>query len=295
MTLLAGVINVNAGSYLETGRPWLDVTTKCFLVIGPNEELLKLVPLLWLLRRHALHERPLGLVGCALAIGLGFGALENWMKVGEYGLDTAIPRLLFLPIHPALTGIAAIFLAFSWIMPEYRWRFRTLAIAIPILIHGAIDWPIIAHRQGLPFPFFDYIYRTLRFVCIIFFFVMLSQLVQYCISDGDDKLQAINLRIDWTASIYVFAGLSIFDYITNWIPAFLFILKHVPFSNEIFSINLYGLKVNNTTGIALWVLSLVMAVFFLLFSFLSLFLAKTGLHRLFPMSNLERAGTSAES
>ena len=199
VTFPANYINTDLGSYLETGRPWLDTVTECFLVIGPNEELLKLGGLLWLFHRHTLHQRPLELVGCALAIGLGVGAIENWAYVAYHPDDNVDNRLLALPVHPMLTGIAATYLALGDITQKHRWRYRMLAIMVPILLHGAIDLPYQALERNLDFPLGDMSAWVMISVVITVFLTLLSKL-QHSLVGGS------RYTVDWAAIGQVAAG-----------------------------------------------------------------------------------------
>ncbi|MGH1477969.1 MAG: PrsW family glutamic-type intramembrane protease [Geminicoccales bacterium] len=117
-----------------------------FLIAAPIEEIAKLTAVLVILWSFPLHDRPLALVGCGLAVGIGFAALENFSFGSRGDFNDALSRLDGFFLHAAFTGIAAIFLAFSKRMPEHRWRYWLLTIGVPVIIHGANNLLLSARK-----------------------------------------------------------------------------------------------------------------------------------------------------
>ncbi|MEZ5934343.1 MAG: PrsW family glutamic-type intramembrane protease [Alphaproteobacteria bacterium] len=117
-----------------------------FLIAAPIEEFAKLAALLVTLWSFSLHDRPVALVGCGLAVGVGFASGENYSFGLRHGYDEALARIDGFLLHAAFTGIAAIFLAFGKNRPEHRWRYWLLAIGVPVIIHGANNILLSARR-----------------------------------------------------------------------------------------------------------------------------------------------------
>jgi len=106
------------------------------LIAAPVEEFGKLAALLITRRLFSLHHRPLALIGCGLAVGVGFACLENYVFGSRHGFEVALSRVDGFMLHASFTGIAAIFIAFSRITPGRRWRNWFLSICIPVILHG---------------------------------------------------------------------------------------------------------------------------------------------------------------
>ncbi|WP_031532892.1 MULTISPECIES: PrsW family glutamic-type intramembrane protease [unclassified Bacteroides] len=126
------------------------------LGVGLTEELVKLIPLLVILKKAKEPLVPQTLVYYGLMSGIAFGVYEGvqyQMTVNaeqEYDVSffLNIARLTSLPfLHACWCGIAGYFLSFSCLYPKYRWGLRVLALAIPAIIHGLYDsfanFPII--------------------------------------------------------------------------------------------------------------------------------------------------------
>ena len=127
-------------------QPRLIVPIYFFFIAAPVEELGKLAALLATLWLFSLHRRPLALLGCGLAVGVGFACLENYRFGLQHGFEEALSRIGGFLLHAVLTGIAAIFIAFGFIMPQRRWRYWLSAICIPITFHGAHNFLLIARK-----------------------------------------------------------------------------------------------------------------------------------------------------
>lgn len=127
------------------------------LGVGVTEELAKLIPLLIILWKAKEPLIPQTLVFYGLMSGIAFGVWEGVLYQTSVNSELAydasffmnIARLTSLPfLHACWCGIAGYFLSFSTLYPKYRWGLRTLAIAIPALIHGIYD--TIAEVRFIP-------------------------------------------------------------------------------------------------------------------------------------------------
>lgn len=118
------------------------------LGVGFTEELVKMIPLIIILKRAKEPLIPQTVVFYGLISGIAFGVWEGVQYQttvnAELEYDASfflnIARLTSLPfLHACWCGIAAYFLSFAKLYPKYRLGLYTLAITIPALIHGLYD------------------------------------------------------------------------------------------------------------------------------------------------------------
>ena len=116
--------------------------------VGLTEEIVKAVPLWFVLSRAQEPLKPQTLVFYGLISGIAFGVFEGVQY--QMGINAQldytssffmnIARLTSLPfLHAVWCGIAGYFLAFANLYPKYRKSLYTLAIAVPALLHGLYD------------------------------------------------------------------------------------------------------------------------------------------------------------
>ena len=139
--------------------------------VGFTEELVKLLPLLFILRKAKEPLIPQTMVFYGLMSGIAFGVFEgvqyqmtvNAEQTYDVSFFLNIARLTSLPfLHACWCGIAGYFLAFAHLYPKYRRGLYVLAIAIPMLIHGLYDT-----------------FSSVRFLSLILVFVGLMLLMVY--------------------------------------------------------------------------------------------------------------------
>lgn len=141
------------------------------LGVGFTEELVKLLPLLFILRKAKEPLIPQTMVFYGLMSGIAFGVFEgvqyqmtvNAEQTYDVSFFLNIARLTSLPfLHACWCGIAGYFLAFAHLYPKYRRGLYVLAIAIPMLIHGLYDT-----------------FSSVRFLSLILVFIGLMLLMVY--------------------------------------------------------------------------------------------------------------------
>lgn len=141
------------------------------LGVGFTEELIKLLPLLFILRKAKEPLIPQTMVFYGLMSGIAFGVFEgvqyqmtvNAEQTYDVSFFLNIARLTSLPfLHACWCGIAGYFLAFAHLYPKYRRGLYVLAIAIPMLIHGLYDT-----------------FSSVRFLSLILVFIGLILLMVY--------------------------------------------------------------------------------------------------------------------
>lgn len=139
--------------------------------VGFTEELVKLLPLLFILRKAKEPLVPQTMVFYGLMSGIAFGVFEgvqyqmtvNAEQTYDVSFFLNIARLTSLPfLHACWCGIAGYFLAFAHLYPKYRRGLYVLAIAIPMLIHGLYDT-----------------FSSVRFLSLILVFIGLMLLMVY--------------------------------------------------------------------------------------------------------------------
>ncbi len=118
------------------------------LGVGLTEEFVKMLPLIFLVRRAKEPLLPQTLVYYGLMSGIAFGVYEgvNYQTTvnSEQAYDVAfilnIARLTCLPfLHALWCGICGYFVGFANLYPRYRRSLYVLALAIPALLHGLYD------------------------------------------------------------------------------------------------------------------------------------------------------------
>lgn len=139
--------------------------------VGFTEELVKLLPLLFILQKAKEPLVPQTMVFYSLMSGIAFGVFEgvqyqmtvNAEQTYDVSFFLNIARLTSLPfLHACWCGIAGYFLAFAHLYPKYRRGLYVLAIAIPMLIHGLYDT-----------------FSSVRFLSLILVFIGLMLLMVY--------------------------------------------------------------------------------------------------------------------
>jgi hypothetical protein len=118
------------------------------LGVGLTEELVKMLPLIIILRKAKEPLIPQTMVFYGLMSGIAFGVFEgvqyqitvNAEQTYDISFFLNIARLTSLPfLHACWCGIAGYFLAFAHLYPKYRRGLYALAIGVPMLIHGLYD------------------------------------------------------------------------------------------------------------------------------------------------------------
>ena len=126
-----------------------------FLGVGVLEEIIKAVPLYYIIRKSEEPLIPQTIVFYGLMSGIGFGVFEgvlyqtttNTQLEYNEAFFMNIARLTSLPfLHAVWCGIAGYFISFSNLYPLYRKGLIFLSIFIPAFLHGSYDvfgWSII--------------------------------------------------------------------------------------------------------------------------------------------------------
>jgi len=123
------------------GRPISDFFY-CILVIGGIEELVKIIPLILLLRFTKIINEPVDYIVYGGIAALGFAFSENIMYFDQHGAGIILGRsLTAVVLHTSLTGIVA----YGFVLRDYRKKkFAPLKMyLIAIAFHGLYDFFLI--------------------------------------------------------------------------------------------------------------------------------------------------------
>ncbi len=132
--------------------PWIDAIdppllyglASAFFQAAIPEELFKLV-VLWLALRLAAFDEPMDGVVYGVAASLGFATLENVVYVANGGAAVALTRALTaVPSHAFLGVIMGFFVGRARFDDERRSVLMALGLAVPVVLHGLYDWPLLA-------------------------------------------------------------------------------------------------------------------------------------------------------
>lgn len=129
-------------------EPWLASAIIAFPIVAVIEELSKFAVLYVFCRRWNDFDEPMdGLVYGATA-SLGFAAIENWSYVYDAGFETALWRgISAVPFHGMAGAIMGYYFGLAHFLPSQRKRYFLKALAVPILLHGAYDYPLILQEM----------------------------------------------------------------------------------------------------------------------------------------------------
>ncbi|MGI9486027.1 MAG: PrsW family intramembrane metalloprotease [Geminicoccaceae bacterium] len=125
-------------------NPWIASAILAFPIVAGIEELSKFAVLYLFCRRWNDFDEPMDGLVYGVAASLGFAAIENWSYVYQAGLETALWRAVSaVPFHAMAGAIMGYYFGLAHFIPNKRFPYYTLALVIPIMLHGAYDYPLI--------------------------------------------------------------------------------------------------------------------------------------------------------
>ncbi len=120
-----------------------------FLGAAIPEELFKLLVLWFYAARHFEFDEPMDGIVYGVAASLGFASLENVLYVAGGGVPVAILRALSaVPGHAFLGAIMGFYVGQARFDPARRRAHVGRAIAVPIVLHGLYDFPLLAGARA---------------------------------------------------------------------------------------------------------------------------------------------------
>jgi protease PrsW len=126
-----------------------EAVASAIFVVAIPEEAIKFFVLLWLSARHADCRRMQDIVVLAVAVSLGFAALENLLCVIaiEDSATVWLRAITSVPEH-GISGLMMGALLTAARLSSGR-RFLLTALAVPIALHAAYDLPLFAMEKQI--------------------------------------------------------------------------------------------------------------------------------------------------
>ncbi len=164
--MMAGVLVIfpvvaveRALEYLAPGLSQTgDAAYKGFVVAGATEELFKFL-ILYLLfwRNRNFNERYDGIV-YAVAVSLGFAAVENVIYVTESSVRVGLLRAVTaIPGHTLFGILMGYYLGLAKFIPSRKSEFLQKAFIVPWLFHGMYDFLILSKQPVLILAFIPFL------------------------------------------------------------------------------------------------------------------------------------------
>ena len=124
--------------------PWIAGLGGAFLGAAIPEEVAKFAILYVYCLRSGSFDEPMDGLVYGAAASMGFAAMENLLYVWDGGLGVAFMRAATaVPSHAMNGAIMGYFLALYHFLPAKRGAYLFQALAIPIVLHGLYNFPLI--------------------------------------------------------------------------------------------------------------------------------------------------------
>lgn len=128
----------------ELKNPYLVGLVSSFLVAAVPEETFKLLVLLVYTRKQSDFDEPMDGLVYGVAASLGFATVENLLYVVPAGYGVALLRAFTaVPMHATLGAIMGYHVGQAHFFPERNRSYLFRAWWIPVLLHGAYDFPLL--------------------------------------------------------------------------------------------------------------------------------------------------------
>jgi RsiW-degrading membrane proteinase PrsW (M82 family) len=129
-----------------------------FLVAACTEEIFKFIALYLLIWRNRHFNEKFDGIVYACFISLGFAGVENILYVTDGGMSVGITRAFTaIPAHALFGVLMGYQFGLARFYPGERSMRLTLALAIPILLHGIYDFILMSGHPYLLFVFIPYL------------------------------------------------------------------------------------------------------------------------------------------
>lgn len=154
MSVLAAVVfEFVLGRLLAVAHmnPLSSAAAKALLVAAIPEEGIKFFVLLAIVQRHVDVRRLQDIVLLAVAVSLGFATLENFFyvaSIGDWKTTAALRAITSVPGH-GIDGLTmGALLVASPLRADTRPLLLIAALVVPVLLHAAYDFPLLANGKG---------------------------------------------------------------------------------------------------------------------------------------------------
>jgi RsiW-degrading membrane proteinase PrsW (M82 family) len=236
-----GGVGAVAAVPLEFGLQWLvglyslaplpQAAVRALVVAAIPEETIKFIVLLGPAERHVDASRRQDVVALALAVSLGFATIENLFYVAilkDWQFIAAGRAVSAVPGH-AIAGLAmgALVLA-ARLYPTRQALKLLLALLVPITLHAAYDFPLLAMKDA---PEQLGVWLTAAWLAILAMSAIAA--IALCkrvlpAAVEADRLSGSDLRADGPAVSIIVAGCALLV-LSPVLGAVTFLMKDVPF------------------------------------------------------------------
>ena len=144
-------LRFDAGYLADTNS--LGLLAYALLVIGPIEELSKLLFFVLIVVRFEEFDEPLDGIIYASFIGLGYAAIENWQYLEYLTPLEAVARGFASPVvHMVFASIWGHWIGRAYLNGESLARATAIGFAIAAILHGIYDFAVLLQPySALPF------------------------------------------------------------------------------------------------------------------------------------------------
>lgn len=143
-----GEIFLESFTGLSTGPVFGTTFLYAFFVIALVEEFFKFAVVMLYAYPSKQFNEPYDGIMYAVAVSLGFAAIENVGYVMMGGVETAVLRMFTaVPMHAMCGIIMGYFIGIAKFKPGKNLGFKLLAFGMPILIHGLYDFFLMWERD----------------------------------------------------------------------------------------------------------------------------------------------------
>ncbi len=178
----------------------------CILGIGLIEEMMKLIPLLILVRYSRQVNEPIDFIVYGSVSALGFAFAENLIYFQSYGPEVFTARALTAVVfHMFLTSLVA----YGFIIRRYRGRGRFAVVryfVLSMLIHGLYDFWLVNDSVNL----FRIVSILLYILCLVFYNTMIRNSLNY--SQFFDSRIVLNHKKLQGYLLYSLTGVFVLQY-----------------------------------------------------------------------------------
>lgn len=124
------------------------ILVEAFLSSAFLEEFFKWFMFMFLIYQHEEFDNHYDGIVYASAISLGFASLENVFYLLSNGIEFAWMRAFFPVSSHALFGIImGYYLGKAKMYPKYKYKYLTIALLTPVLLHGIYNYILLGLNQ----------------------------------------------------------------------------------------------------------------------------------------------------
>lgn len=132
----------------DLADPYVRALNEAFWSASIPEEFFKFLVVVLYCYRHPEFDEPMDGIVYGVLASLGFATLENVLYVSTGGLVVAVMRALTaVPMHASTGAIMGYYIGQARFDPSRRGRLFLASYTIPMVLHGAYDFPLMALKN----------------------------------------------------------------------------------------------------------------------------------------------------